>query len=183
VVGLAVAGPTHHRPAADPGRSLAQSSHSHTTTPSSNSSTTGSAEPAEVSLSLDGYQLSLPRTFAAGTADTNCTGQLHLAPAELSRLISTPDGDCPLLISSVRAALPSSAIRVTAQVPQPDDTYQTVRFYRVVDPTSRLLTGYLPVRLPGGAEVYVVLDARTPATSKQLLQLERGLRVGVPGGS
>jgi hypothetical protein len=49
-----------------------------------------------------------PKTCGQGT---NCTSNLHLTADETTRLITTPDAACPLLIKSVLTALPAGVIK------------------------------------------------------------------------
>jgi hypothetical protein len=137
-------------------------------------------------IELAGYTVSFPADYKLGAQDTNCTTDLHLSPGEQSRLVTTPDAACPLLIKAVLTALPPGVVkdvnrdgggvnpdgsRVGDQDPALAQTYYS--------PTAGDAILYLPAEIPGGPTVYVALEFAgiSPASVAQLGQLEHGLRV------
>ncbi len=109
---------------------------------------------------LAGYKLALPADYTTGKVDTNCTSELQLSADEQKRLITTPTGGCPLLVTSVRRDLPSGTIyEAPDTVCQSSDGDMKAGFIG----GSAVNTGsgwevYLPAELPDGSTVYVTID-------------------------
>ncbi|MCL2780786.1 MAG: hypothetical protein FWD74_04745 [Actinomycetia bacterium] len=120
-------------------------------------------------ITLAGYQIALPEGFKVGTtdgADTNCTADLHLKPGETERMVTTPAGGCPLVITSVVRSLPADArhsfIAIAGQpgsaatvgaAGQPGSDAIAKIYVSVAQ--SKL---YVPAKLPDGSTVYVTVQ-------------------------
>jgi hypothetical protein len=137
------------------------------------------------SIELAGYRLSFPAAYKLGAPDTNCTANLHLSADEKTRLITTPDAACPLLIKSVLSELPAGAIKDEVRGTEgvrPDgspagsaDPGRSETYYRL---TADGATLYVPAKLPGGDTVYVTVEWGTSGfDGAQLVELETGLHV------
>lgn len=131
-------------------------------------------------VELTGYRVLLPANYKTGNAavaaDTNCTKDLHLTADETKRAVTTPNADCPLVITSVVEDVPAGADKIPGS-----NGLRTA--YVVITPSTA--TSYIPAQLPDGSTVYVnidwtVVDATDAALDQfraQLVQLEHGLHV------
>jgi hypothetical protein len=122
-------------------------------------------------IELAGYRIALPANYkvgkAAATNDTNCTKNLHLSAESSKRLITTPNSQCPVLITSVLKDVPAGAEKHVLpgcyyHAGAPEDSCDpdpglTLTIYDVTE-EGLVQAVYIPAQLPDGSAVYVTLD-------------------------